>query len=107
MSEPKNSAVWMWCTSTRLPSLRRCKHSSTTPTSATSRPSFCGASPMWAVPLGRVHLGKRRRNSGRVASGLHIHSAPIDDDELVLVDGLVLTSPARTVLDVACSVPFE
>jgi hypothetical protein len=63
--------------------------------------------PFWSISLERVHLGKRRRNSGRLAGGLHIHSAMIEDDELVHIDGVPLTSPARTVFDVACSVPFE
>lgn len=63
--------------------------------------------PVWGCGLGTVHLTKRRRNAGRRSALLHVHSAPMGDDEIVEVDGIPVTSPARTVFDLACSVGFE
>lgn len=63
---------------------------------------------VWGVPLGHVHATRnRRRSGGRRARSVHVHSAPLDADDIVLVDGLAVTALARTVVDVARAVPFE
>ncbi|MGQ0572574.1 MAG: hypothetical protein ACT4RN_00025 [Pseudonocardia sp.] len=63
---------------------------------------------VWAVPLGQVHVTRHRgRSGGRRTRGVHTHVAPLCPDEIVLVDGMATTSPARTVTDVARSLPFE
>ena len=38
---------------------------------------------------------------------MQVHCAPLSPDEIVVVDGIACTSPARTVVDVARTVPFE
>ena len=38
---------------------------------------------------------------------MHVHVAPLHVDEIVMVDGVVVTSMARTVVDIARTVPFE
>ncbi len=63
--------------------------------------------PLWAVPLGRIHVTRAQRTGGRIGGTVHLHTAPLDDDELVEVGGVVVTSPARTVLDLARTLPFE
>lgn len=63
--------------------------------------------PVWGCPLDVVHLTKPRRSAGRRTSLVHIHTAPISDDERCIVDGVAVTTLARTVFDVACAVRFE
>jgi len=62
---------------------------------------------VWAVPLGRVCVTRSRRNGGRVHPTVHVRSAPLRTDEIVLRAGVRVTSPARTVVDLARSVGFE
>ncbi len=61
--------------------------------------------PLWQVALDRVHVTRNRRNGGRIKQATKVHCAPVD--ELVEVDGLSLTTPARTVVDIARTVSFE
>lgn len=64
--------------------------------------------PVWSVPLDRVQITRDRRRTGaRRGRRLHTHSARVDADEIVLLHGIAATSPARTMLDVARSLPFE
>ncbi len=44
---------------------------------------------------------------GTAPAGLHVHATPLDPDERTEVRGVVVTSPGRTVVDLARSVPFE
>jgi hypothetical protein len=63
--------------------------------------------PLWEVPLDRVHVTRRPRawnDAGRV---LCCHVARLRDDEVVDVDGLQVTGPVRTALDLARSLPHE
>lgn len=62
--------------------------------------------PTWRAPLDRVHITRDRRNGGRIRSALAVHCAPIAD-EVVDLDGMLLTSPARTIVDLARTLPFE
>ena len=63
--------------------------------------------PVWNIPLDRVHVTRCRRAGARRRSALHVHAAPLDPDERTEVRGVVVTSPGRTVVDLARSVPFE
>ncbi|MGH3906076.1 MAG: type IV toxin-antitoxin system AbiEi family antitoxin [Pseudonocardiaceae bacterium] len=63
--------------------------------------------PTWGVSLERVHVSRNRRSGGRVGRRVHVHVAPLKTDEVVTVDGITVTSPARTVVDLARSVPVE
>jgi hypothetical protein len=63
---------------------------------------------VWGVALDRVHVTRDRRRTGaRKGSRVHVHCAPLEPDEVVLVDGAPTTSVARTVADVARTVGFE
>jgi hypothetical protein len=55
----------------------------------------------WGLPLDRIHRTRDRRTGGRVGEGVHVHAAPLAPEEVVDVDGLLVTSPARTVIDIA------
>lgn len=61
--------------------------------------------PIWGVDLQRVHVTRRGHSSGRVTNDLHIHTGGLLDTTVVA--GLLLTSPARTVIDIARTEPFE
>lgn len=63
--------------------------------------------PLWGVGLDRVHVTRDRRHGGRVDPRLHVHSAVLTAEDLVVVDGLAMTSAARTVADLARSLAFE
>jgi hypothetical protein len=63
--------------------------------------------PLWGVALDRVHVTRDRRYGGRVDPRLHVHSAVLTAEDMIVVDGLAMTSAARTVADLARSLPFE
>ncbi len=63
--------------------------------------------PIWRMDLGTVHLTRQRRSAGRRTSTLHVHTAPLEPTDVVELDGVPLTSAARTIFDVACQLPFE
>jgi hypothetical protein len=63
--------------------------------------------PLWDVALDRVHV-TRRPPAWNDASGVLVcHVARLRDDEIVDLDGLRVTSPVRTALDLARSLPHE
>ena len=63
--------------------------------------------PIWRIPLNRVYVTRPRRSGGRARRLVHVHTARLDPAEVVIAAGLPVTSPARTVVDLARSVPFE
>jgi hypothetical protein len=63
--------------------------------------------PVWAAPLKRVHVTRDGGSGGRISSLLHLHMSPLREDEIVDVDGVAVTSVARTVVDLALLLPFE
>ena len=63
--------------------------------------------PVWNVPLSRVHVTRDRGYGGRRDRRLHVHVAPLAAAEVQLAQGVPVTSPARTVVDLARSVGFE
>lgn len=63
--------------------------------------------PVWGQDLGRVHVSRNGSGGGRLTRGVHRHVSPLGEDEITVVDGIRVTTPARTVTDVARAVPFE
>lgn len=63
--------------------------------------------PVWAVPLDRLHVLRSRPTGARTRGDLVVHSGALASDDVVEVDGLRLTGPARTVVDLARSLPAE
>ncbi|MGQ0574425.1 MAG: type IV toxin-antitoxin system AbiEi family antitoxin domain-containing protein [Pseudonocardia sp.] len=62
---------------------------------------------IWNVALTRVHVTRNRRTGARRTRSLDVHAAPLDPDEIIAVDGVASTSVARTVVDLARTLPFE
>ena len=63
--------------------------------------------PTWGLALDRAHVTFDRPSGGRLEARLHVHTAPLHADDVVIVDGLAVTSVARTVVDVARRARFE
>lgn len=63
--------------------------------------------PVWTPDLSTVHWTRTRPGGGRVRAQIHVYAAPLEPDEIVLIDGQPVTSLERTVIDVARHLPFE
>ncbi|MBV9921817.1 MAG: type IV toxin-antitoxin system AbiEi family antitoxin domain-containing protein, partial [Pseudonocardia sp.] len=63
--------------------------------------------PVWNLPLVRVHATRARRSGALRTGRLHMHTAPLDEDDVAAVDGVAVTAVARTAVDVARTVGFE
>lgn len=63
--------------------------------------------PVWGDPLRRVQMTRNRRSGARITADLHVHAAPLEPWELVVIDGITVTSVARTLVDAARQVGFE
>lgn len=59
--------------------------------------------PTWSEQLGRVHLTRDRPGGGKRRHNLQVHGLPLAESEVVTVDGMRVTSLARTVLDLSCA----
>lgn len=58
--------------------------------------------PLWRVPLRRLHVVRDRPNGARTRGDLRIHSGRLPaEDVATLPDGPRVTTPARTVVDLA------
>lgn len=62
---------------------------------------------VWNVPLQRVHSTLDRASGGKITARRHVHVASLPAEDVVVVDGVCVTSPPRTVLDLARTAPFE
>jgi hypothetical protein len=62
---------------------------------------------LWDVPLDRVHVTVGRGSGGRRTGLLHVHAATLHPDDVVCVGKVVVTSVARTIVDLARTLPFE
>ena len=63
--------------------------------------------PVPRASLARVCVTRRRRGRGHVTSGVHDRGCPLSPDDTVVADGVLLTSVARTVVDLARTLPFD
>lgn len=63
--------------------------------------------PVWGLSLERVHATRDRPSGARRGRDVQLHAAALDPDEIMTVAGVLLTSPARTVADIARSASFE
>jgi hypothetical protein len=62
---------------------------------------------VWAIPLDHVHVTRPEPSGGRIGSVVHRHVAPLEPTEVTLLDGVLVTSLARTVVDIARTAPLE
>ncbi|MGI5132585.1 hypothetical protein ACQEVB_37685 [Pseudonocardia sp. CA-107938] len=63
--------------------------------------------PVWGLSLDRVHATRDRSSGARTGRDVHLHAAAFDADEITTVGGVLVTCPARTVVDIARSAPFD
>lgn len=63
--------------------------------------------PLWGVPLDRVHVTRPPGSPTVGSTVLCCHVARIREDEVVEVAGMPVTTPVRTMLDLARSLPHE
>jgi hypothetical protein len=62
--------------------------------------------PVWSEAVARVHVTRNRRGKGIKRSVVQVHGAPLQPAEIVLIDSIPVTSLARTVLDLARTLPM-
>jgi hypothetical protein len=63
--------------------------------------------PVWGFGLARVHVTRQPPASSELGRYLRTHVARLRDDEVTTIDGVLVTDPARTLLDLARTHPFE
>ncbi len=63
--------------------------------------------PLWRAATERVHVTRSPPAAGSGSAGVHLHVARLPEDDLTLVDGLLTTGLARTVVDLGRSLAFE
>jgi predicted transcriptional regulator of viral defense system len=63
--------------------------------------------PVWQPAVEKVHVTCSRSGHGKRRSLVHVHGAPLPPTDLAVIDGVVITSLARTVLDLARTRPME
>ncbi|HEY0573879.1 MAG TPA: type IV toxin-antitoxin system AbiEi family antitoxin domain-containing protein [Pseudonocardia sp.] len=63
--------------------------------------------PTWSVPLSRVQVTRARTYGGRRERLVHVRVARVDPDEIEYVEGIPVTTVARTIVDLARALPFE
>ena len=62
--------------------------------------------PLWKAPLERVHLIRPADGGGRAGPGRVVHIGRLAPSEIGRITGIRVTSPARTLADIACSSSF-
>jgi hypothetical protein len=62
--------------------------------------------PVWYPAVDKVHLTRIRSDGGRIRSVVHRHVAELGSGEVCVIDGLAVTSLARTFVDYARTVPL-
>lgn len=62
--------------------------------------------PAWPEAIRRVHVTRNRKYGGQRRRLVHVHVATIGHPDVTTVDGIQLTSMARTVLDLGRTLPL-
>jgi hypothetical protein len=62
--------------------------------------------PVWPAAVARVHVTRSRSGNGVKRSVVQVHGAPLLPTDIVLIDNMPATSLARTVLDLARTLPM-
>ena len=63
--------------------------------------------PLWSTHLGIVHVTRPRPATGGRSGSLLCHTAAISESEVMAHGDLEITTPARTITDLARTLPFE
>lgn len=62
---------------------------------------------LWDVDLTCIHLTRDRASGGSRRGTRHIHTTPLRPDDICHIDGIPVTSVARTVVDLARTLPVD
>jgi hypothetical protein len=62
---------------------------------------------LYGMRLDRVQITRSEIGGGKGRRLLNLHAAPLDPSDVVDIDGVAVTSVARTVADLARALPFE
>jgi hypothetical protein len=63
--------------------------------------------PTWGYDLSHVHVTRGDLHSPRIEGGVHHHAGSLAPEEIIEIDGIAVTPPDRTTVDVACMGGFE
>lgn len=63
--------------------------------------------PVWESALGSVHLTRTRTGGGKRRRLVEVHTSSLAASDVVTLDGVAVTSLARTVADLGRCLPFE
>lgn len=63
--------------------------------------------PVWSGAIRQVHLTHDRNYGGQERALVRVHGTPLEDDDIVFLDGVAVTSVARTVADLGRSLSLE
>ncbi len=63
--------------------------------------------PVWGLPLTEVHVTRLDRRGGRREAGVAQHRGRLDPDDVTSVNGVAITSPTRTALDLTTITDVE
>ena len=63
--------------------------------------------PLFAGMVDHVHLTRDRRGGGVRRSVVWVHGSPLREEDRMMSDGLVVTSLARTTVDLARTLPYD
>jgi hypothetical protein len=63
--------------------------------------------PVWPEAIERVHLTRNRVGGGKSRRLVQVHGTRLEWSETTVVDGVVVTSLARTVVDLCRTLPYE
>ena len=62
---------------------------------------------VWPEALRLVHLTRPRSGGGKVRAGVELHASALPDAQVTARDGILLTTPARTVVDLCRTLPLD
>lgn len=63
--------------------------------------------PTWSSAIDGVHVTRNRNSGGNRRAVVQVHAAPLTDGDITAIDGVPVTSLARTVLDLCRTLPIE
>ncbi|WP_460650130.1 type IV toxin-antitoxin system AbiEi family antitoxin domain-containing protein [Kribbella endophytica] len=63
--------------------------------------------PIWGMDLAEAHLTRLSDQRTGLAAGVRHHRGLLDPADLTLLDGILATTPARAVVEAACTASFE
>ena len=63
--------------------------------------------PVFPGAIERAHISRDRSGGGVRRSFVHVHGCPLSEREVTVIDGVAVTSMARTVADLARTLPLD